>query len=168
MARRTTLFVLLALAAGCASPDTGPEATLCDFGAARPETQRLGHVLKSGATGPGEIDIETYREWVDGVPSAMARPVKDVYRRSARKDCYNEAEDYWYPCYEEVEVDLSQIRGVARALDLDRAEREAILLCQQLTRRAVPRLTPLPQEEAQLYCKLSHRVICPLPDKKEK
>lgn len=166
MRRGRTLILLLALAAaGCASSGSGPEATLCDFGAARPETQRLGHVLRSGSRGAGEIDIETYREWMDGVPSAMARPVQDVYRRSVRKDCHNEAEDYWYPCLEDVEIDLSEIRGVARAIDLDRAEREAILLCQQMTRRAVPRLSPLQQEEAQLYCKLSHRVICPLPNK---
>ena len=164
MSRRSYLAAFLALAvASCTTTRSDLEATLCDFQADRPESQRLGHILQSGQALPGEIDIETYREWTNSVPSAMARPINDVIEKEYRKDCFDKKGNYWYPCVETIEIDLSQVRGIARAMDLDRAGTYAIRLCQRLTKAAVPPDSGLPRESPDLYCRVSQRQTCPLP-----
>lgn len=164
MNKRSYLAAVLALAvSGCTTSQSGLEETLCDYQAERPDSQRLGHILKSGQALPGEIDIETFREWTSNVPSAMARPINDVVEKEYRKDCFDKKGNYWYPCVEMVEIDLSQVRGLARAMDLDRAGTYAIRLCQRLTKATVPAGAGLPTDSPELYCRVSRRETCPLP-----
>ena len=93
----------------------------------------------------------------------MARPNNDRIEKEYRKDCYNKEGKYWYPCVETVEIDLSQIRGLARAMDLDRAGSFAIQMCQRLTKAAVPTGSAVEAESPELYCGVSRRETCPLP-----
>lgn len=165
LARRLMPLVLILLS-GCGHgySSTDPEATLCDFDIQRPASQRLGHILPSGQALPGEIDVEVFRASSSDIASVMARPQNDRVVKEYRKDCYNEQGKYWYPCVERVEIDLSAIRGLARAADLDQAANFAINMCQRNTRAAVPDQTGLQIEDADLYCVVSRRETCALPD----
>lgn len=162
-----TTCVIFSLTACASAPDNGPEASLCSFEFDRPDNQLVGHILPSGQYAPGELNVEVFREWSETIGSAMARPNKDVYRREFRDDCHNKEGNYWYPCYKTIEVDLSDIRGIGRALNLDQAGLLAIRRCERLTKKRAPKIYQVTRETPDLQCSVSYRISCPLKGQEE-
>ena len=161
--RQLVIVLMLGALAGCAGPSSGPEAALCEYDLDRPDNFRVGHILQSGQYAPGEIDPKIFKEWTDSVPSSMARPNQDVFRREVRADCHNEERNYWYPCYKVVEAELADIRGIGRSMNLDSSDRLAVRLCERLTQERAPRIGGLDRDSSDLQCYVSYRVACPLP-----
>ncbi len=164
MTRRVLFLVTLTvLLAACSRPSTGPESGLCVYGP-RPQGQIIGHVLPSGQSLNGDIDVDAWRENNDGVFSAIARPNNETYEREMRDTCFNEEGGYYYSCIRTVEIDYSEVRGIARATDFEAAERFALILCQRQTRLMLDMTEPGLGEDSRTYCSVSWREICPLDE----
>ncbi len=141
---RWAAIVLLLLAAGCTSSD--PSAPLCQFGVTPSETTLISYRdAYPHATGPGrvsysdragpvirsDIDVAAYREEVAGsIASAIAKPNREVYVAERRKDCFDQAGGYYYPCYERIEIDLREVTGIGRSPNLNDAQELAVANCE--------------------------------------
>src|SRR5690606_27744750 len=79
----------------------------------------------------GEPDAEVYKDVSGQIASAVATAREPVYRYEERRDCYDKAGDFYYPCIQKFEVELGQVKAVGRALTLEKAETLARNLCQR-------------------------------------
>ncbi len=160
--RRIVPLVLALALAGCANDAERQAAeTICDFGV-HAKSMLVAHVDRTGATRNGDIDPKEFAEFTSNVASAVARPKVPIYSRKYRTDCRNKEKDYWYPCLKALEVDLSQVRGLARAAKLEPAGRLAIVLCE---RRVQTKLLGLPTGDltsADKECELLDSRLCPV------
>ena len=160
--------IFLALLVGaCAS--TGQQGsdwqraaeTLCEF-RQRPRPSVMLHIDKTSQVYLGEIDVKAFKQELDAVASAVAKPTKPLYRREYRSDCRNKATGAWYPCTKAVEVDLSKVEVIVRGFDLERVAEHAVDMCDKHTLSLIPAEGDLRKLSAEFRCELVRRQFCPL------
>lgn len=135
--------------------------TLCEF-RERPRPSIMLYIDKTSRVYLGEIDVKAFKQDLDSVASAVAKPTKAMYRREYRSDCRNEATGAWYPCTEAVEVDLSTVEVIVRGFDLERVSRHAVDMCDKHTLTLIPLEGDLRKLSAEFRCELVHSQFCPL------
>lgn len=152
------------LLGGCAGERTEQAlGELCQY-RNRPAPFLVAYYSEQAVLVSGDIKPELFaEEGHTSIPSAMARPRIDVYEQKRRKDCYNEEEDYWYPCTETVEVDLSEHGTIIRGIGLDRAAQDAVTYCNREVMKAVPEIDRQQITSAEFRCEVVAKRDCPIP-----
>lgn len=175
--RQGGLFAAVFLAVGCSEPfeDYQPpeavDAELCAFGLEPTSNFGLSHIKYTGALLIGDINRQDYFDkGIDSIASAIAVPRTASYQTEVRRDCYDENRKVYFPCRITANVDLKDIRGMARAPSVLDAQRYAVFNCQQLTiSRSAEVLKRRLTESSELLCRVVDSGWCdiPPPDKAE-
>lgn len=156
----TSIAVLML--AGCASEESSRYATeLCTF-KERKDPAMVAYTDKRDESYVGEPDANVYKDITGEIASAIATPRNPVYKYEARSDCYNKAGDFYYPCTKKVEVDLSQVQGIGRALTLTKASGLAEHLCQAKVDEVIIKKVGRPQDSQQTNCVVQYKQFCSL------
>lgn len=160
------IFILLLAAACASSEERGAEwnqaaETLCEF-RERPRTSVILHIDKTSVVYLGEINVKAFKQESDTVASAVAKPIKAMYRREYRTDCRNKATGAWYPCTRAVEIDLSKVEVIVRGLELERVAEHAVEMCNKHTLTLIPKEGDIRRLSAEFKCELVLRRFCPL------
>ena len=171
MSRRlVAASIALALLAGCASEEQARYAAdLCTF-KERKDPVLIAYTDKRDESYVGEPNASVYKDVTGQIASAVSTPRDPVYKYDERRDCYNKSGDYYYPCVQHFEVDLSQVQGIGRALTLPKAETLARNLCQSKVDEIIIKKVGRPQISASTVCIVQHSQYCSLagaPEKKQ-
>lgn len=162
-AARAGALGLAALAAGCsAAGEKIANSELCAReDRARPI--RVAHVNKRGEAFVGDAPRGEYDEVAKTIASALATPRNAVFNQRVRKDCYDKAKKVWYPCVENVQVDFSKVKGIARAPKMERARDVAITICELEVRELSPKMGGHVRFNAQEFrCEVIQEAYCPV------
>ncbi len=152
---------LVLLAAGCTSSD--PSAPLCQLGVTPSETTLISYRDEAGSVSRGDIDAAAYREEVAGsIASAIAKPNREVYVAERRKDCFDQAGGYYYPCYERIEIDLREVTGIGRSANLNDAQELAVANCEWVARTLARNAAEVRGLVFALQCRVVSRGRCSL------
>ena len=152
---------LVLLAAGCTSSD--PSAPLCQLGVTPSETTLISYRDEAGSVIQGDIDAAAYREEVAGsIASAIAKPNREVYVAERRKDCFDQAGGYYYPCYERIEIDLREVTGIGRSANLNDAQELAVANCEWVARTLARNAAEVRGLVFALQCRVVSRGRCSL------
>lgn len=150
----TAMIGMGALLASCASERQQQALDeLCRYGDREPPFL-VAYYSNQGVLVSGDIDPAKWKDEQSTIPSAMARPATDLYRQKQRKDCYNEQENYWYPCTEVVEVDLSKHGALIRGMSLDRASADAVTYCNREVHKGIPKIDKQSLTSAEYGCEV--------------
>lgn len=134
---------------------------LCRFGHREPPFL-VAYYSKQAVLVSGDIRPDLWKEEQSSIPSAYAKPATPLYEQTRRKDCYNEAEKYWYPCTETVEVDLSKHGAIIRGMSIDRAAQDAVTYCNREVQKAIPPVDDQSLTSAAYRCEVVARASCPI------
>lgn len=152
---------LVLLAAGCTSSD--PSQPLCQLGVTPSETTLISYRDKTGSVIRGDIDVAAYREEVAGsIASAIAKPNREVYVAERRKDCFDQAGGYYYPCYERIEIDLREVTGIGRSANLNDAQELAVANCEWVAKTLARNAAEVRGLVFALQCRVVSRGRCSL------
>lgn len=167
-------FIIAAIAfaalAACGSSSEQQQASkepLCQFGMKNSDTLRISYIKWTGGLYRDDIDVAEFQErGIAQVASARARPKNSRYTSERRQDCYDQTNKFYYPCKVKVDVDLSAISGVGRALDVANARFNAVYNCERLAvKTAHDAVQTGLIESADLECKVVEEQTCPIPKK---
>ncbi|MGE5146832.1 MAG: hypothetical protein ACM3N5_08790 [Candidatus Eiseniibacteriota bacterium] len=163
MSRRPlAALIAVLMLAGCASEGARQYATeLCTF-KERKDPALIAYTDKRDESYIGEPDATVYKGITGEIASAIATPRHPVYKYEERSDCYNKAGDYYYPCTKKVEVDLSQVEGIGRALTLAKAGTLATNLCQSKVDEIIIKKVGRPQSSQDTACVVQYEQFCSL------
>lgn len=167
--RRLLALIAVALA-GCASGKSeAPSAkvALCDYDKKSTDVFFVSHINYRGAMMQDDVNLDEFRDkGFDSIPSAIAQPKKARYVADQRKDCYDEAGKFYYPCKVKVDVDLGPAIGISRATDMKTARFYAIHNCERITTKiAAAALKSGMFEASGLECQVTEEQFCPVPKK---
>ena len=138
---------------------TEPSSELCRYGN-RAKPVIIGHVGNDGVHYADDIPAKELSQWPSRVASAVARPVRDSFSHRMAKDCYNAQGRYWYACPQDVEVKLSDIRGIGRGYTYELAGKLALRICdQQVTERVLAAYGETLDSQG-LRCEVVEREYC--------
>ncbi len=157
---RWAALALLLLAAGCTSSD--PSAPLCQLGVTPSETTLISYRDRTGSAIRGDIDVAAYREVAGSIASAIAKPNREVYVAERRKDCFDQAGGYYYPCYERIEIDLREVTGIGRSANLNDAQELAVANCEWVARTLARNAAEVRGLVFALQCRVVSRGRCSL------
>lgn len=157
---RWAAIALLLLAAGCTSSD--PSAPLCQLGVTPSETTLISYRDRTGSAIRGDIDVAAYREVAGSIASAIAKPNREVYVAERRKDCFDQAGGYYYPCYERIEIDLREVTGIGRSANLNDAQELAVANCERVAKTLVRNAAEVRGLVFALQCRVVSRGRCSL------
>jgi hypothetical protein len=173
LSRRTRRILSLAAVAlaGCATGESeAPKfvGDICNYGKTTTETFLVTHINTRGGLIQNDVDLDEYKgKGHDQIPTALALPKRDRYKTEQRRDCFNEAGKYWYPCMVKVDVDLGPAGGFSRAVEPKEAAFYAVYNCERMTQKiAAAALKTGLFEAADLECKVAHQKLCPNTAKK--
>jgi hypothetical protein len=152
------------------APPLGEVGNLCTY-RTRKEPVMQGFVDRSGAGWEGEIrlrdlpslDPKWFSPQDKRIATMIARPRLDAYRVRIDDNCYNAETKKYYSCSKVLEADLSQVRGFARAVSLERARGLAIQLCEKKVLELVEKVAAPRQENMDLRCHVFEQAYCELP-----
>ena len=148
--------------AGCASEEqTRYAAELCTF-KERKDPALVAYTDKRDESYVGEPDANVYKGQTGEIASAIATPRNAIYKYEERRDCYNKGGDFYYPCTQKFEVDLSQVQGVGRALTLAKAGTLAQNLCQSKVDEIIIKKVGRPQASQKTACVVQYEQFCSL------
>jgi hypothetical protein len=138
---------------------------LCTFDLKPTSNFALTHIKYTGALLSGDISRQDYFDkGIDTIASAIAVPNNDEYRAETRTDCYDPNKKVYFPCRVTANVDLKDIRGMARASTLIDAQRTAVYNCQSLTiTRSAEALKRRLTESGELLCRVETSGFCDIP-----
>ena len=154
--------IAVLMLAGCASEGASQYATeLCTF-KARKDPAMVAYTDKRDESYVGEPDANVYKGITGEIASAIATSRHPIYKYEERQDCYNKAGDYYYPCTKKVEVDLSAVQGIGRALTLAKASELAVHLCQSKVDEIIIKKVGRPQESQATNCIVQYKQFCSL------
>lgn len=169
--RQTGLFAAVFLTVACSEPfaDYQPpdavDAELCTFDLKPSSNFALTHIKYTGALLNGDISRQDYFDkGIDSIASAIAVPNNERYRAEIRKDCYDPNRKVYFPCRVTADVELKDIRGMARAATLIDAQRTAVYNCQSLTiTRSAEAMKRRLTESGELLCHIETSDFCDIP-----
>jgi hypothetical protein len=163
MSRRlVAASVAVMMLAGCATEEQNRYAAeLCTF-KERKDPAQVAYIDKRDEAYLGEPDANVYKDITGTIASAVATPRHPVYKYEERRDCYNKAGDFYYPCTQKFDVDLSQVQAVGRALDLDKAGKLAHDLCQVKVDEIIIKKVGRPQVSQETNCVVQYKQFCSL------
>ena len=163
MSRRLVAASLaVALLSGCTTAEEARYAAdLCAF-KERKDPVLVAYINPRDETYAGEPAASVYKDETGQVASAVSTPRHPVYKYEERRDCYDKAGDFYYPCIEKFEVDLSAVQGIARALTLDKARTLAVNLCQSKVDEIIIKEVGRPQASAATTCIVQYSQYCSL------
>jgi len=146
------------------SPGKG-EAQLCQLGLPSRDTAVVSHTQPTGAVAAGDVDLAKWRELeLDQVASARAKAKTPFYHGTRRTDCHNAEGNFWYPCIETIDVDLSAASGISRARDMRTAKYYAVIACEEATVRiASATLKRRALLASDLVCEVVEEDYCEIP-----
>ncbi|HEX7006422.1 MAG TPA: hypothetical protein VF274_04745 [Alphaproteobacteria bacterium] len=160
--RLVALSLALTVLTACASEEEARYAAeLCAF-KERKDPVLIAYVDPRDETYVGEPDASVYKDETGLVASSLATPRHPVYEYEERRDCYNKEGDFYYPCVQKFEVDLSAVQGIGRALTLEKARALSVDLCQSKVDEIIIKKVGRPQISAATQCIVQHSQYCSL------
>ncbi|MDA0703321.1 MAG: hypothetical protein O3A96_08815 [Proteobacteria bacterium] len=169
--RQSGLFAAVFLTVACSEPfenyqpPDAVNAELCSFDLKPSSNFAFTHIKYTGALLNGDISRQDYFDkGIDTIATAIAVPNNDRYRAEVRTDCYDPNRKVYFPCLVTANVDLKDIRGMARASTLIDAQRTAVYNCQSLTiTRSAEALKRRLTESGELLCRVETSGFCDIP-----
>jgi hypothetical protein len=154
-------------------PDLPKMATtgdICVY-ATRAEPIMQGHRDATGSDYLGEVrvrDVASFEtKWISAfsrdIATAVARPRVEKYRVVVDDNCFDPQRRVYTRCTKVIEVDLSKVRGFARAVEMPGAHALAAWLCEQKVRELVLEATEVQQDSRDLRCGIAEERYCPRP-----
>ena len=165
-----TVALSVLAACGSSSEQAQQQASkdpLCQFGMKNSDSLRISYIKWTGGLYNEDIDVAEFQErGVTQVVSARARPKNTRYTTEKRQDCYDQTNKFYYPCKVKIDVDLSTISGVGRALDKANARFTAVYNCERLAvKTAHDAVKTGLIESSDLECTVVEEQTCPIPKK---
>jgi len=170
------------------APTANLTGDICDFSPRKPPNY-VAYEDATGAAWLGDIKASDYAslqdKWSFGsqryISSAVAAPRVSQYRARVTKDCYDASTKKYYRCSQVIVADVSKIRGLARAVEVDHldttkglgrqrdlymknAELLAQQICEQQVRKVVGEKLEVHQEGYDLKCRTIETKRCRLPE----
>jgi len=163
MSRRlVAASIAVVMLAGCATEEQSRYAAeLCTF-KERKDPAIVAYTDKRDDSYVGEPSAGVYKDITGQIASAIATPRHPLYKYEERSDCFDKAGNCYYPCTKKLEVDLSQVQGVGRALTLPKAEALARSICQTKVDEIIIKKLGHPQQSMATVCEVQHSQFCSL------
>lgn len=151
-------------------PKMAVTGDLCVY-ATRAEPIAQGHRDSTGADYLGEVrtrDAASFdTKWLSAfnrdIATAVARPRVEKYRVSVDDNCFDPQRRVYTRCVKVIEVDLSKVRGFARAVEMPGAHHLATWLCEQKVRDLVTEQAEVQQDSRDLRCGIVEQRFCKPP-----
>jgi hypothetical protein len=151
-------------------PKLATTGDICVY-ATRAEPIIQGHRDATGSDYLGEVrvrDVATFdTKWLSAfnrnLATAVARPRVEKYRVSVDDNCFDPQRRVYTRCTKVIEVDISKVRGFARAVEMPGAHALATWLCEQKVRDMVIEATEIQQDSRDLRCGIVEQRYCAPP-----